>query len=258
MIIDFHSHVKISKKSMFMPAYFKEMMEEAKSNGLTALALTEHFNTTRFFDIYHFLDENYSYTEGFYNIEGLKLFPGIEVDVKEVGHILLIGDRKDVISIRKELEAHVPEENFIPFNELMDLADQYGVLKIGGHPYRQSTPLAENVSKDQLKRLDALDLNGKDLYAKGIDSCKKELEALADELELPIVGGSDTHQFLQYGSIVNQFEDECSTSDELKQLITNRKYQIQIAEQLPLKVKSATLVKKYMKKALKEADSITA
>lgn len=240
-----------------MPEYFREMMEEAKGNGLTALALTEHFNTTRFYDIYRFLDENYSYSEGFYNIAGLKLFPGIEVDVKEVGHILLIGDRKDIVLIWEQLEPHLQEESFISFNELMDLADRYGVLKIGGHPYRESTPLAKNVTRDQLRRLDALDLNGKDLYTKGIETCKKEVEALAVEIKLPIVGGSDTHQFLQYGSVVNDFEEECSTSDELKQLITNRRYQIQIAEQLPLKVKSATLVKKYMKKALKEADSLT-
>ncbi len=86
-----------------MPAYFKEMMTEAKQNGLNALALTEHFNTTRFFDIYQFLDENYSYTQGYYDIQGLKLFPGVEVDVKEGGHILLIGDRTDIVTIRKEL-----------------------------------------------------------------------------------------------------------------------------------------------------------
>ena len=66
MIIDFHSHVKISKKSNFMPDYFREMIVEAKQNGLTALVLTEHFNTIRFFDIYSFLDKHYSYVDGYY------------------------------------------------------------------------------------------------------------------------------------------------------------------------------------------------
>ncbi|SFL42868.1 hypothetical protein SAMN04487943_101499 [Gracilibacillus orientalis] len=256
MIIDFHSHVKISKKSRFMPDYFHEMMEEAKQNGLTALALTEHFNTIRFFDIYAFLDEQYTYVDGFYDVDGLKLFPGIEVDVQEVGHILLIGDRKEVCSLREQLASHLEEEHFIHFDLLMDLAEQYSLLKIGAHPYRDSTPLARNVSKTQLKRLDALDLNGKDLYAKGVEACQQELTTLADEIGLPIVGGSDTHQFLQYGSIVNEFEHDCHNSDELKQAILQKKYQLKITDQLSLKVKSATLVKKYMKKYLQEVDTV--
>ncbi len=257
MIIDFHSHVKISKKSSFMPDYLREMMGEAKQNGLTALALTEHFNTIRFFDIYTFLDEHYRYIDGYYDVDGLKLFPGVEVDVQEVGHILLIGDRKKVCSIREQLSAHLEEEHFIPFDLLMDLADQYNVLTIGAHPYRDSTPLAQNVSKAQLKRLDALDLNGKDLYAKGVKACQQELLALADEIGLPVVGGSDTHQFLQYGSIVNEFDHDCRNSDELKQAILQKKYRMKISDQLPLKVKSATLVKKYMKKYLQEVDTVS-
>ncbi|UOQ46695.1 PHP domain-containing protein [Gracilibacillus caseinilyticus] len=257
MIIDFHSHVKISKKSTFMPDYFREMMAEAKQNGLTALALTEHFNTSRFMDIYHFLDANYTYVNGYYEVDGLKLFPGVEVDVCETGHILLIGSRANVIAVREQLTGNLTKEQFIAFDQLMDLADQYDLLKIGGHPYRDSTPLARNVSRSQLQRLDALDLNGKDLYAKGVDACKEELQQLADEILLPIVGGSDTHQFLQYGSILNHFSVDCETSEQLKHAIQKGQYQVQISEQLPLKVKSATLVKKYMKKYLKETEIVS-
>ena len=74
MKIDFHTHVKISKKSAFMPDYFKEMMEEAKASGLTAISMTEHFNTLRFLDIYKFLDQHYEYQDDYYDIDGLKLF----------------------------------------------------------------------------------------------------------------------------------------------------------------------------------------
>ncbi|WP_018930332.1 PHP-associated domain-containing protein [Gracilibacillus lacisalsi] len=257
MIIDFHSHVKISKKSNFMPDYFREMIVEAKQNGLTALVLTEHFNTIRFFDIYSFLDEHYSYVDGYYDLDGLKLFPGIEVDVQEVGHILLIGDRKEVCAVREQLSDYIEEDHFIPFDLLMDLAEGYSLIKIGAHPYRDSTPLAQNVSREQLKRLDALDLNGKDLYAKGVETCRQELLELAEEIDLPVVGGSDTHQFLQYGSIVNVFEQDCRNSEELKQAIVQQKYQVKISDQLPLKVKSATLVKKYMKKYLQEVDTVS-
>ncbi|WP_445506664.1 PHP domain-containing protein [Niallia sp. 03190] len=250
MRIDFHSHVKISKKSNFMPEYFKEMMKEAKASGLTALALTEHFNTKRFTDIYDYLEQHYTYKNGYYDIEGFKLFPGIEVDVKEIGHILLIGSREDVLSIRKLLDNNTKADNFIPFDMLMDIAEQYHVLKIGAHPFRESTPLY-HLKVEQLRRLDAFDLNGKDLYAQGLDPYREKLTAFAEKVGLSIVGGSDTHQFLQYGSVYNDFEQECNNVADLKACIASGNYQVNTSQDLQLKVKSATLVKDLLKKLLK-------
>ena len=60
MKMDFHTHIKISKKSNFDPAYFREMTREAKEAGLDAIALTEHFNTLNFLDVYDFLDDHLS------------------------------------------------------------------------------------------------------------------------------------------------------------------------------------------------------
>lgn len=251
MKIDFHSHVKISKKSTFMSAYFRELMAEAKASGLDALAMTEHFNTERFYDIYDYLYDNFPYANGYYIVNGLKLFPGIEVDVKEIGHILLIGDRHDIIAIRATLESHTDQDHFIAFADLLDLAENYDVLKIGAHAFRESTPLYQH-DPEQLKRLDALDLNGKDLYTYGITPYEKKLQNFAYELGLPIVAGSDTHHFLQYGSVYNDFEKDCTTVDELKTQIKNSNYQIEISPCLYTKVKSAALVKKLLKKTLNQ------
>ncbi|RCW77184.1 PHP domain-containing protein [Saliterribacillus persicus] len=257
MIIDFHTHVKISKKSTFMPDYFDTMIQEASESGLHALALTEHFNTIRFFDIYDYLDEHYSYQDGYYHVHDVRVFPGIEVDVKEGGHILLIADRKTIKWIRKQLDSHVEPEQFMPFDSLMDLIEGMDVLKIGAHPFRESTPLAKNITKQQMKKLDALDLNGKDLYAKGSESCKAELISYADEVNLPVVAGSDTHQFLQYGIVGNDFKKDCTNVEMLKASIKANAYELQIADDLFFRVKAAVLVKKYMKKAIiKEEVSI--
>ncbi|MFT8322816.1 MAG: PHP-associated domain-containing protein [Bacillus sp. (in: firmicutes)] len=254
MRIDFHSHVKISKKSDFMPTYFQEMMAEAQTSGLTALAMTEHFNTKRFGDIYDFLEQHYTYENGYYNIEGFKLFPGIEVDVKEVGHILLIGSREDILSIRKQLDKHTEKESFIAFDLLMNLAEQYNILKIGAHPFRESTPLY-HLKVEQLLRLDAFDLNGKDLYSQGVHPYHKKLTAFAEKVGLPIVGGSDTHQFLQYGSVYNDLAHECNNVDDLKLCIASGNYQVHTSPDLELKVKSASLVKDLLKELLKEQKS---
>lgn len=251
MKIDFHSHVKISKKSMFMPDYFAEMMKEAAKSGLTALAMTEHFNTKRFMDIYDYIDQKYVYENGYYIVGDIRVFPGVEVDVKEVGHILLIGDRNDILEIRSALEPYTDPAAFIGFDQLMDLVEDYDILKIGAHPFRKSTPLT-HLQPEQLRRLDALDLNGKDLYAQGVEPYRTRLIDFAKELDLPIVGGSDTHQFLQYSAVSNQFDQVCLNVTELKAAIKAGNYQVELADDLMIKVKAAVLVKKYMKQLLED------
>src|SRR5690606_24443053 len=106
MRIDLHTHVKLAKKTVFSHAYFKEMMAEAGKNGLDAVAMTEHFNTWRYEDIYEVLDRHYPYEHGYYLAEGIKVFPGIEVDIQETGHILIIGDRERILALRQRLEPY--------------------------------------------------------------------------------------------------------------------------------------------------------
>ncbi len=236
---------------MFMPNYFEEMMKEAQESGLDALAMTEHFNTFRFYDIYDYLEENYTYQNGYYNINGLKLFPGMEVDVKEVGHILLIGSLGDILEIRKALDSHTQKNDFISFQGLIDLTEQYPVLKIGAHAFRESTPLHHH-EPALLKRLDALDLNGKDLFEYDADAYYSRLKKFASNLDLPIVGGSDTHQFLQYASVYNDFHQDCFEVEDLRASIISEAYKITISKKLDVKVKSAVTAKKLLKEMLNE------
>ncbi|KYD02710.1 hypothetical protein B4102_0305 [Heyndrickxia sporothermodurans] len=249
MNIDFHTHIKLSKKSSFSPKYCQEMVTEAKAVGLDAFALTEHFNTSNFLEVYDYLDSQFPYQEDYYSVEGLKIFPGMEVDVKEIGHILLISKRESIIEMFHHLKPHLEENKFIPFSDLMNLTESFEVIKIGGHPFRPGTPLTQH-EPDQLKRLDALDLNGKDLHSLGIEVNQENVFRFAEELGLPVVGGSDTHQYLQYGSVVNSFDVPCSTISELKNAIENKQYAITISPDLHLRVKSASLTKKLMKELL--------
>lgn len=104
MKIDLHTHGKLSKKSAFSEDYFREMVTEALANGLQALALTEHFNTSNFFGMYETLDRMYPYNGHYYEADGLMIFPGMEVDIAETGHILLIGLKEDILEARYALE----------------------------------------------------------------------------------------------------------------------------------------------------------
>lgn len=96
----------------------------------------------------------------------------MEVDIKEVGHILCIGDRSDIRSLRDDLEGYTEKEAFVPFARLLEFVSRYEMLVIGAHPFRPSTPL-KDLHSALLIQLDAFDLNGKDLHTRGIEKTKR-------------------------------------------------------------------------------------
>jgi len=244
MYIDFHTHANLSKKINVSLEDFKTKMQEAKANGLTAIAITEHFNATNIIKLYEMLQEKYSYEKDYYMIEGMKVFCGLEVDVKENGHFLVIGNREDILTIAYLLLPYHDKEDFIPVQDLIDLLAYFNVLKIGAHPLRKSTPWHHH-EPSILKQFDAYDLNGKDLFTEGPEM-EKRVHIFADKYEVPVVGGSDTHQQLQYGSIINVFP-ECDSIDELRETIRQRDYEVKVSPCLEVKVKGANQVKKMVK-----------
>ncbi len=244
MQIDFHTHANLSKKITSSLEDFKEKMREAKESGLNALAITEHFNAANIIELYETLQEKFPYEEEYYEIEGMKVFCGLEIDVKENGHFLVIGSREDILTIARLLLPFQQEENFIPVKELVALLSDFNVLKIGAHPLRESTPWNHH-DTTILRQFDAYDLNGKDLYTYGLE-VEERVHAFANEYQIPVVGGSDTHQYLQYGSIINVFP-ECNSIDELREAIRKGNYEMKISPCLKTKVKAANLVKRTLK-----------
>lgn len=250
MRIDLHTHGKLSKNSDFSVEYFTEMVHEAKTNGLDALALTEHFNTRHFYDVYENLDRLYPYNGEYYDADGLRIFPGMEVDIAETGHILLIGQKEHILAVRGALENYTAKGSFIPFADLLDLAEARPLLTIGAHPFRESTPL-HSLDRALLARLDAFDLNAKDMYKVGIQATRDRVGQFAESLGKPVTAGSDTHQCLQYGSVFNVLNRPAGSNAELKELILAGDYTIEISNDLPLRVKASIMLKKLMKRLAK-------
>lgn len=249
MNIDFHTHVKLAKRVAFDPDYFYETVINAKEAGLDAIAMTEHFNTNRFYDIYEELDARYEYKHEYYLVEGIKVFTGMEIDVKEVGHILFIGHKRDILHTRDLLENHLKEDEFISFDQLLNIGEQFEFLKIGAHPLRKSTPLAQH-PVHQLQRLDAFDLNGKDLFEHGVAHMSEEVLAFAETIGLPVVCGSDSHHPIHLGSVRNMFVKSFDTAAEIKQAIQERQYTRRISPVLHTKIGAAKIVKKIIKQEL--------
>ncbi|MBM0065704.1 PHP-associated domain-containing protein [Alkalicoccobacillus gibsonii] len=249
MNIDFHTHVKLAKRVDFDRTFFEEMVLNAREVGLDALAMTEHFNTNRFYDIYQQLDQRFEYKGNYYDVDGFKVFTGMEIDVREVGHILFIGHRDDLLYTRNQLEDHTTKDTFIPFAELLQIGESFDFLKIGAHPMRSTTPLTQH-AVDQLQRLDAFDLNGKDLFEHGIETMERNVLAFAESISRPVVCGSDSHHPIHLGAVHNQFSHQCETASELKKVIQEGSYTRVISPVLNTKIAAAKIVKKQMKEEL--------
>lgn len=250
MWIDFHVHGKLAKSVDFDLTYFNKEIECAKEAGLDSFVLSEHFNTKDYYVMFEDMKENFNYIGDHYLINEIKVFMGLEVDVENGGHVVLISNRNNILKVRKRLDNYTEKGNFIPFKDLLDLADEFDCIKIGAHPYRGEHPLAENQDFDQLKRLDALDLNAKDIFTKGFDLAHSELDTLSKELGNHIVTGSDTHYPSQLGSVKTRLGKDCATIQEIRECVKAGDYEIEVSDILDVKVFTANTTKRYLKSRL--------
>lgn len=246
MKIDFHTHVKFTKKIDFSLEYFLSMVKEARHERLDAFTLTEHFNTDQFYEIYKTFDEQFQYENGYYDVDGFKVFPGMEINIQEGGHVLFTGDRYAVKELREQLEPYTTDVNFIRLEHLFQISEPYRFMKIGAHPFREANPLF-NLPEDLLKQFDAFDLNGKDLNAYGVKRMKEKVYDFAFRLGKPVVAGSDAHHPLQIACVYNKFKVDCHTVEELRQAISSGGYKVKISDDLSLRVRAAKTAKNLLK-----------
>lgn len=246
MYIDFHTHGKLAKKLPFSTEYTDWLFDQARRAGLDALCLTEHFNTLQFEEIYQYLEQT-GEKEGDTLVlaNGLRIFPGMETDIAEGGHILSVGSMGEILELNRRLEPYKERGSFLPFRELMKLFSEYHVIVGGAHPFREGGHIPELPPED-LASLQFLDLNGKDV-ALNREETEEKTYALAEQLRLPVVGGSDTHQAIQYGCIRTWMEKEVSEISDLWKEMQEKKHKIEIADHARDQVQNAALLKRTLK-----------
>lgn len=249
MNIDFHVHGLLSKKSKFDKELFLQAIENAKENGLDAFILCEHFNAKDIYSIQNYLKENHKYEYDRYIVNNFSVFLGMEIDVKNGGHVILCGNRDNIERIRRELDEYTIKPNFIEFENLLDMGEKYECLMVGSHPYRETHKLYLQ-PKNLLARLHALDLNSTDIYGRDLKTVEKEVKSLSEEINVPYITGSDSHYPIQLGSVKTSFNKEVYTIRELKELIREKQYKIEVSKSLRLKVFSAKITKEYIKRDL--------
>lgn len=246
MFIDFHTHGKLAKKLPFSTEYTDWLLTEAHRAGLDAICLTEHFNTLQFDELYGYLIETCK-REGdtLVTKEGLRIFAGMETDIQEGGHILSIGAPETILKLNAALTPYKEKGKFLPFKKLMDLFEKYPVIVGAAHPFREEGHIPE-LPEEQLKRLQFLDLNGKDV---ALDRAyfEERTSALAKKLGIPMISGSDTHQAVQYGCICTNFQEIMKTVEELYEQMKKGDYQIRVSSNASFQVKTAGILKKALK-----------
>lgn len=251
MNIDFHTHGKLAKYLAFSPDYTDWLFDAAKRAGLDAICLTEHFNTQGFHQVYADISARHPRTGDAFDVDGLLVFPGMEVDIAESGHTLVLGPMEDILDFNGALEPNKDKRSFLPFDRLADEVERRGLHFGAAHPFRAPGRIPE-LAGSQLKRFEFVDLNGKDLSRDRTRTVERTY-AFAERLGgVPVVSGSDTHQAFQYGCVVTRMKRSCTTFDELFEQVHRRSYQIALADDLEFRVTAAAT----LKRALKEIDRL--
>jgi predicted metal-dependent phosphoesterase TrpH len=245
MNIDFHVHGLLSKRKDFNERFFIEEIEYARLSNLHGIIMCEHFNAINFKEIYRYLQENYKYEGDRYLVKGVSIFPAMEVSIKDKGHVVLVGSREGILEIHEKLKPHMDRENLVDFKELLDLADEYKCLKIGAHPFRRGHRLS-NHPEELLKRLDAIDLNAKDIFKKGEEEVRRELGELSSRIGVNIITGSDSHTPLQLGGLYTKLDNLCCTIEELRTSIEKQNYSIKVEPSLNFRVYTSKILKRYL------------
>ena len=245
MTIDFHTHGKLAKNLPFSESYTVSLFRDAAAAGLDAICLTEHFNTLALDTLYRYIADSYDREGDCFLAEGVRVFPGLEVDVRETGHVLIVGGPEAIAAISDVLAPCHDKDAFPPLAELFAIARAHDVLIGLAHPFREGGNLPA-LDDALLRGFDFIDLNGKD-YASEHEATALSINGLAHRLALPVLAGSDTHQSFQYGCIYNVFEEDCCTIGALRAQIAAERFCIEIREDIDFRVKSAGILKKSLK-----------
>jgi len=242
MTIDFHVHGKVTKKFPFIKENFIKYIEKAESEEIDCIALTEHCHAIGFEKAYRYLEDNYRYFNNHYTINKVKVLVGMEVETSIGLDIILIGSKDEIFNLRNEINNRISIDEFIEIEELFKIGNFENMIVILAHPFRKHDQFPE-LPSSIINQIDAIECNASDLFNNGIEIMKEKVDALALKLNLPVVGGSDSHYFYQLGSIKNVFEEETECIQGIKNMIKEKKFKMEISRNLTTKVKFQKIIK---------------
>ena len=199
-IVDMHIHTIVG--SMDSDISPKRLGEQAKSVGLTGVALTEHLNQWQPDEVERFRDEF-----------GLFVFNAREWST-DMGHIVVLGLPAGVKSIHR-------------VRDLRLACQDYGAYMVLCHPFRyfpgpsnflfgnrreaQQLPVEELAEHPFFSLVDAVEV----LNGGCIDRENGLALDVARHLGMPQTAGSDAHMPLEVGRFATRFEKELESEEDM-------------------------------------------
>lgn len=190
---DLHVHTKLSKSEPFSLKRILGLVRQGRKIGLDGFAVTEHFHSLNFWDIYTTLEKAFPKRHGLLEpAPGFFLVPGAEVTLQEQADVVVIGAVEDLRQLDSRFNPGLAQGYHPSFEELVGTAGDLRLVLIGAHMFRPQKSLAR-LGESYLLRLSALEANGRDF------AYTEKLLKQAAILDLPVVGGSDAHHSWQLG-----------------------------------------------------------
>ncbi|MEF8873128.1 MAG: PHP domain-containing protein [Candidatus Thermoplasmatota archaeon] len=182
MRLDLHIHSIHSGDSHCEPA---DIVRTAEERGMDGMAIMDH-NTLR------------GYHEAKKVDTDMIIVPGLEVSTPE-GHVLAFG-----------LQEEIGRQDSIP--AAIEMIREHDALAVAAHPYRFWSGMGEeNVLKNDWDAIEGM--NGR-----GWGFRNRQAQALAESLDTPVTGGSDSHRLKTIGKAYTIVEDVEDWHDVIKKV----------------------------------------
>lgn len=182
MIIDLHIHTRHGSGCSVL--HTRDLVDRAKKMHLDAVCITDH-NTAKAVERVRKVGQE----------KGLLVLGGMEVRCQE-GDVLVFGLQE-------------PPACMIAARDLLELIKRDGGASIVAHPFRCSAPsLGRKIF--EIQGFDAIEvLNGNSSAEEN-----KVAQEVAQKLQLPGTGGSDSHSKERVGKYATEFEDDSIRNEQ--------------------------------------------
>ena len=198
---EFHCHNIYSnvhlcdlERQLYCSVTISEQLEQAYKTNLDCLFVTNH-NTL---DGYQQLLEYKNEHEKFKNIQ---VYPAEEVTTDKEAHVLVLGLHKEI-------------KSGLSIEEIIDEAKRQNAVSIAPHPFSLIDALRdESIHCDLFESFNSSNI---DIYS------NKKAEEFAQENDLNVVSGSDSHVKTTVGRCTNLIDSENTLDDILYSMLHNK------------------------------------
>lgn len=235
--VDTHTHVLLTKRHAFSWLDVALHFNIARAQGLDVVCLTEHLDADNFTSLYDgiFYDNKLGgqkISDGMILLSsGLLVVSGTEIPLKGGGEVGLCSSMRLISGLNKE-NSYYSLDSLISY---IDSTDEHYTL-IGNH-LRHPKKWISDIEK-HIDSFDAIEVLSK--YRDILD----DYRALANSLGKPLVSGSDSHTWVQFGLSYTEVDIQDFSLANFKEAIRGNKFSLYMSDDTNKIIKVSELFRK--------------